>query len=269
MLYLRETRQFFIDIIAMRTVITELVKRDFMTRYVTSSLGIVWAFAQPIIEIALLTIIFQYIFHRPELDGIPFSLWIIAGLIPWYFLSQSLKAATGSVLEYNYLVKKVVFRVSILPIVKIFSQLLIHTIFLVLYCILFLALQQSPSIFILQVPYYLLAGVLLLLGTSWLTAAVAVFVRDVKQLIEVATRIFFWATPIIWLDTQLPTPLNILLKLNPMYYIINGYRESFLTHTWFWEHPVWTTSFWIFVILLLGIGSIVFMKLRPHFADVV
>ena len=92
------------------------------------------------------------------------------------------------------------------------------------------------------------------------------------QIVSICLQFGMWLTPIMWIVEASPLmghPVIMkILKLNPMYYIVSGYRDTFLMKTWFWEHAGWTVYFWIFTILCFLFGSWVFKRLRIHFADV-
>lgn len=104
---------------------------------------------------------------------------------------------------------------------------------------------------------------------SYLTCALVVFIRDLQQIISIALQIGMWATPILWSITMLKTDnMKMLFKLNPLVYIVNGYRSAIYEEVWFWEHFYSSTYFWIFTISLFCIGTLVFRRMRVHFADV-
>ena len=109
-----------------------------------------------------------------------------------------------------------------------------------------------------------------LLGLIYLNSAIVVFFRDLSQLVNVILQIWIWATPIMWnIDTMnLNGKLLSVFKLNPMYYIINGYRDSMLNKVWFWEHPKLTILFWVVTVLVFGFVVRIFRRLKVHFADV-
>ena len=111
----------------------------------------------------------------------------------------------------------------------------------------------------------------LILGISYFTCSVVVFFRDLSQIISILLQVGIWLTPIMWVAEDAlaghPT-LARVLKVNPMYYIVSGYRDTFVKKEWFFEHPMWTLYFWIFALLCLLLGGHVFKKLRIHFADV-
>lgn len=268
MKYIKLFISFFIDIINNRRLLWELTKKDFKTRYLGSYLGILWAFIQPTITVLIFWFVFQVGFKSIPVDNFPFVLWLITGMIPWFFISDSLSSATGAIIENTYLVKKVVFRVSLLPIVKIISAFLVHLFFVGVIFLLFMIYGYMPTIYNLQVFYYLIATSCLLLGVSWITATLNVFLKDVGQLVGMVLQFVFWGTPIFWSFKVIPEKYVILLKLNPVYYLIEGYRNSFIYNRWFWEDANLTIYFWVVTILIALCGALIFKKLRPHFADV-
>ena len=264
----RATISFLQDIIKSRKLILELSKRDLKTRYLGSYLGILWAFILPTVNILLFWFVFQVGFKSMPVDNFPFILWLLPGIIPWNFFADSLMGATNSVLDNGYLVKKVVFRVSILPLIRILSALFVHLFFIVFLCVMYLAYGYKPSIYNLQVFYYLIATISLVLGLSWITSSLVIFFKDLGQFVAVILQFGFWLTPIFWAAKTLPSKYQFLLKINPFYYIVEGYRETFISHEWFWQHYKLTLNFWGFTLTALLIGIFLFKKLRPHFADV-
>ena len=251
-----------------KKLLWQLTKRDFRERYLGSYLGILWAFIQPAITVLIFWFVFQVGFKSQPIDNFPFILWLICGMFPWFFLSESIAGATHSVIESSFLVKKIVFRVELLPIVKITSALIVHIFFILVLLAMFGAYGYSVSLYNLQLFYYLFACICLSLGISWLTSSLTVFLRDVGQLVMMLLQFGFWGTPIFWSLNMIPAYLQPVLKLNPAYYLIEGYRQSFIYHEWFWQHPYLTAYFWMTTLMVIFVGAWVFRRLRPHFADV-
>ena len=173
-----------------------------------------------------------------------------------------------SVIESSFLVKKIVFRVELLPIVKIISALVVHIFFVGVLFVMFAIYGYPPTIYNLQIIYYFFAMICLVLGLSWLTSSLTVFLRDVGQLVGMLLQFGFWGTPIFWNIKMIPEQLQFLLKLNPAYYVVEGYRQSFIYQEWFWEHLHLTAYYWLVTATVMFIGAWCFKKLRPHFADV-
>jgi ABC-type polysaccharide/polyol phosphate export permease len=229
---------------------------------------LLWAFINPTITILIFWFVFQVGFKTRPVENVPFVLWLMSGMIPWFFFSEGVALGTYSVLEKSYLVQKVVFRVSILPIIKILSALLIHLFFVLFLLCMFLGYGYRPQLYNLQVLYYLLAMIIFMLGLSWITSSVVIFLRDLGQVIGMALQFGFWLTPVFWSLKSLPDRYQSILKLNPAYYIIEGYRDSFINGVWFWNHIALTVYFWCVTSLIFVLGAVIFKRLRPHFADV-
>ena len=134
--------------------------------------------------------------------------------------------------------------------------------------VMFIYYGYSPELYWLQTIYYLFATVVLLLGLSWITSSVVVFFKDIGQLVAMVIQFGFWLTPIFWNMNMVPPRYHWIIELNPMVYIIEGYRNSMIYHKWFWENMDMTIYFWIVTLSIFAIGGLTFKKLRPHFADV-
>ena len=265
---IRSSYYFFRDILDKRSIIYELVKRDFQQQYMGSYLGIVWVFLQPLLFISILYTVFTLGFRAGISNEMPFSLYLITGILPWLHFATNFSANTMVIRGYSFLVKKVDFRLSVLPIVKMSSTLIPH-LFLVCLAIALASYQgYGPSVYTFQLIYYLFAMSSLLLGLGWLTSSTSVFVRDVEKIVSIFIQFGFWLTPIFWNISMIPEKYRWIIELNPVYYIVTGYRDSIVSRIGFWERGN-TLYFWIFTALCLYVGILVYKKLRPHFAEVI
>lgn len=258
-----------------RKLTLNLAKNDFKNRFSGSYLGTVWAFVQPIVTILLFWFVFEKGLHAgPQglRDGIPvpFVLWLTSGLVPWFFFQDALISGTNTMYEYAFLVKKVVFNIGILPAVKVISNLFVHVAFVAFMFIIFTLMGLYPSVYSVQVVYYSVAMICFVTGLVYLTSAFCVFFKDLSQIISILMQVFMWSTPIMWNINAigLKGPLLYLFKLNPMYYIVQGYRDSMIDNVWFFEKSDLTIYFWAVTVLLFIFGSTMFRKLKVHFADV-
>lgn len=261
------------EIISNRKLLFKLAKNDFKTKYAGSYLGIFWAFVQPVVTIAIYVFVFQVGFRAGGTEnGYHFVLYLIAGIIPWFFFAEALQNATSCLLEYSYLVKKVVFNISILPILKVISSLFVHLFFIAISYIIFVANGKMPEVQFVQIIYYTSCAIVLVSALSYFTCAITPFFKDFAQIINIITQIGMWMTPIMWKESMLigtaAEKFIIILKLNPMYYIVQGYRDAFMNGAWFFEHTKLTIYFWCFVIVAAYIGNKVFNRMRVHFSDV-
>ena len=258
------------EIISNRKLIAKLSFNDFKTKYAGSFLGIVWAFIQPLITIFVYWFAFQVGLRSQSVGNFPFALWFMAGLIPWFFFSDGLNGGTNALIDYSYLVKKVVFNIDILPIVKVISAVFVHVFFILFLLIMYALYGYLPDGYSLQILYYSAGLFCLVLGLSYITAPLVVFFRDLGQIVNIILQVGVWMTPILWnIDTmEVSDTIKNLLKLTPVYYIVQGYRDSLINKVGFWEHPGNTIYFWVFTIVAFAIGTHLFKKLRLHFADV-
>lgn len=261
--------RFFKHLIVSKELIFALAKNDFKEQFLGSYLGLLWAVLRPMLFMLIVWFIFSIGFKGHLKNGeVPFFLYLMCGYIPWFFFSDAVSGGMNSVIANKYLVKKVNFRVSILPMIKIFSVLFLHLIFIGILVVVFLLYGYSPSIYWIQLPFYTLSMFLLVLGISWLTSALRVFMKDIVQIISVILQLGFWITPIFWSIKALPQKYMYVMKLNPMVYIIEGYRNCFIYHEWFWNNYTYTPYFLIITLCFLLFGAVVFKRLRPHFGDV-
>lgn len=252
-----------------RELIWSLAKNDFKTKYAGSYLGIIWAFIQPIVTILIYWFVFGFgLKAGSPIEGVPFIFWFMAGLIPWFFFQDSLMNSTNCMVEYSYLVKKVVFKISILPIIKILSSLFVHIVFLIVLLIIGVVYHFYPTVMTIQLVYYSFCTFFLVLGISYATSAIVLFFKDLMQLIVIFLQIGMWMTPIMWSYTLIPEKYQWIAKLNPFYYIAEGYRDTLINHVWFWQRYFQTIYFWIIAFAFFTGGAIIFKKLKPHFSDV-
>jgi lipopolysaccharide transport system permease protein/teichoic acid transport system permease protein len=219
--------------------------------------------------VVIMYFVFGERYGSKDPKAIPFFIYLVTGYIAFEFFISSINSVTTTIYEHSFLLKKVNFRVAILPIVTILSNLMIHLIVLGI-CVIVLAFNHIfPSIYWLQLPYYMFSLSVFLISAGWLTSSIFLFFPDIRNIIAIITRIMFFVTPIFWKMEGLPASNQFILKFNPIYYIVNGYRESLLFHKVFWASPGETIYFWSVTFLFLVCGVVVFKKLRPHFADVV
>lgn len=247
----------------------KLLKNDFKSRYIGSYLGVIWGFIQPIITVLIYWFVFTVGLRSGERpDGTPYIIWMIAGLLPWFYFSDALGSITNTFLEYSYMVKKLNFRIGLLPFVKVGSSMLIHFVFLAFSTIVFNFYSYKADWIYLQLLYYLAATTLLVVGIGLITSTLAVYLRDTSQIVSIVIQIGFWAIPIVWGPEALGNQWGLFFKANPIYFLVEGYRDTLLRNTWFWNKPLYNLYFWSFTAVIWAIGIKTFRKLKPYFADV-
>ena len=259
---------FFKILVTQKKLIVSLAKRDFASNYVGSMLGFIWAFINPLVTIFVFWVIFSVGFKVKPVNNVPFVVWLTAGMAAWFVFADIVSRSTSAVIENSMLIKKTLFPANILPVVKAISSLIIHGIFLSILIGLIVFEKMPPSIYFCQFLYYLLCMIVLALGLGWGLAALQVFLRDTGQIVGVLLQLGFWSTPIFWDLKIMPVEFQKYFMLNPMYYVVQGYRDSFINFIPFWQHPYLTIYFWSITLAVLLSGTILFKKLRPQFADI-
>ncbi|MCD8013780.1 MAG: ABC transporter permease [Lachnospiraceae bacterium] len=260
------------DIFRNRRMIYKLAKNDFRKKFAGSYFGVIWAFVQPVVTVLVYWFVFEVGFRSSDTSiPVPFLLYLVAGIVPWFFFQDAWTGGTNVLTEYSYLVKKIVFQIQVLPVVKMISALFVHLFFVCFIIILYCFYGYYPDGYYVQLVYYSCGLLLLTLGLSYATSAVTVLFRDLSQVVAIVLQVGVWFTPIMWVaeNRLVNYPLLAkLLKLNPIYYVVAGYRDALIYKNWFWERPLWTVYFWCFTAGVLVMGLLIFRRLRVHFADV-
>lgn len=241
---------------------------DLKNKYSNSFLGIVWGFLQPMTTIVVYWFVFQLGFKSQPIKDFPFILWLIVGLIPWFFISEVIPSSTAVLVEYSYLIQKVRFNINILPLIKIVSAFVIQVFLIILTIGAFWIFGFTPSLWYLQILYYAFYMSVLSAGIAYLVSALYIFLKDLMQIITILLQIIFWATPIVWDSLSMPENVQKILVFNPVYFIIKGYRKTFIYREAFWTDGMISIYYWCVAVIILFLGVHMFRKLKPHFADV-
>ncbi len=244
-----------------------LAKNDFKAKYAGSVLGAVWAFINPVITILIYWFVFQVAFHNSDIGNVPYVLWLVSGIVPWFFFADAWGGATGSLADYSYLVKKVVFKIESLPLIRVISALFVHLFFVALTFIILFCYGFKPQLIHIQIIYYMLSAFVMVLALGRICAILMAFIKDINNIVGVCVQFGYWLTPVFWNVENIPQNLTFIFKLNPVYYLVEGYRDTFVYNVWFFERLNLTIYFWVISIALLIISNILFKRLRPHIAD--
>ena len=247
-----------------------LARNDFRSRYATSQLGMFWAFLRPIVMACVYIFVFSVIARAAPVGGIyPYSLWMLPGLIVWFVFQESVSSGVSTLTEYSYLVKNIKFNTFILPDVKVVAAFIIHSFFVVLILVLYLLNGLPIKLHLLQLPYYMIATFYFSLAITRIVATAQPFFKDLSMAVEIILMVGIWACPIMWDLGILPEQYHWIMKANPMFYLVNGYRESYMGDLWVWNHPTMFVGFWTVTVLLDLWGRRMFRRLSSQFADVI
>ena len=246
-----------------------LARNDFKSRYALSQLGIFWAFFRPVMMAAVYILVFSVIARSaPVGDRVPYALWMLPGLIVWFAFSDSVSSGVTVLKDYAWLVKNIRFDIPLLPAVKVVATFIVHTFFIVILAILYPVFGLPIRISMLQLPYYYGATFLISLASVRIVSAIWPFFKDFSALIEIVLMIGVWACPIMWNLDMIPGKYHIIFRLNPLYHLVQGYRDSFMGTGWVWDHPLELAVFWAVTLLLWYWGRRLFRLFGDRFADV-
>lgn len=251
-----------------RSVIGIMVLRTIQSRYIGTFGGLSWVVLQPLLMIGVYWFVFSVGFRVEPPGGIPFIVVFLCGLLPWTIFSETLTANTHTISAHASLIKKMPFPSEILPLMNLVVSLIGHAVMILILLLLLGWIRLPFSFYNFQFFYYLAALFTFTLGLSWFVAALQVFYKDLGQMVAVLLPLWFWATPIVWFSDMLPEKYTFWIRLNPLHYIVDGYKASFLYHRAFWENPLEAVYFWSLSFLLFVLGAAFFKKMKPQFAEV-
>jgi ABC-type polysaccharide/polyol phosphate export permease len=198
-------------------------------RYASTMLGSAWAVVQPVSVILVYSFVFAYGLGRSSANQeVPFVLYLITGVVIWLAFADAIATAATAVTRSAFLVKKVAFPLEVLPAVAVVAAMVAHV--AALACALAVCWLSGipPAWGLLLLPYYAASAALLATGIGYLVAALNVFHRDVSEGVGLWLQLWFWLTPVVWSLDVFPPALRQVLELNPMAYVVTGYRQALL-----------------------------------------
>ncbi|PHJ60087.1 ABC transporter permease [Nostoc linckia z18] len=250
-----------------------LVKRDLEARYQGSVLGNLWPLVNQLSQLLIYTYVFSVVLRvkltlktLPE-NNFTFGLWIFAGLLAWIAFTGGLIQSASSVVGQPNLVKKVVFPLTLLPLVPILSTFIESSLGLMALIFFVAAISHTLHTTLALLPLVWLTQLLLTAGLGYFVAGLTVFLRDIPQTLAMILNIWFYATPLVYPASAIPEQWrSLVFWLNPMAAIAEVYRDIVLVgEVKHWGE--WGVSSLIAVLVFCG-GLSCYRHLRPAFADV-
>jgi lipopolysaccharide transport system permease protein len=256
-----------------RELIVQLTTREITQRYRGAYLGFLWPFLTPLFMLLIYTFVFSIVFQarwghlNESQDLVQFALTLFAGLVPFTLFSEVVNGAPGLILAVPNYVKKVVFPLEIFPVI-ILGSALFHSLISIGILLTGVAIwQQSLSPMVMLLPLAYLPLILLVLGLGWFLASLGVYVRDMQHSMALIVQILFFMSPIFYPVSAVPERFRLILYLNPLTTILDGFRRILL-----WQQPLsWPLwAMWSAISLAVAVlGFAWFIKTKDGFADVV
>ncbi|UOY91155.1 ABC transporter permease [Ectobacillus sp. JY-23] len=264
---------------AIKTVLQEQFQNLYLIRrlsayelkqaYASNALGSLWIFLNPLIQVSLYWLVFGLgIRGGQPVQGIPYFVWMICGLIPWFFISAATGQGSSSIYSRLNTVAKMNFPLSIIPTYVVSAQLYTHGLLLIVLLGIVILSQGFSDINIFGLIYGVGSLTVFLVCLAFVTSTFSTVLRDVHMLVQSFMRMLFFVTPVLWEPKEnMPEFFLMIIKLNPFYYIIEVYRSSLVYGDMSVLFSGYTLYFWTITIVLFVIGATMHIKFRKQFVD--
>lgn len=258
------------DHISYRKQLVKLAGADLKKTYSGSVLGWSWALIRPAILIFVFWFAFSYGLRKgSDINGYPFFLWLIAGMIPWFYMRDMITGGANSIRRYKYLVTKIKFPVATIPTFVSMALLVSHVGLIVVMILIYVAFGYMPTIYYLQIPFYML--LMFMFFTAWglFAGVLSAISRDFLNLVKSLTQALFWMSGILYDATTIDVEwIRAVLLFNPVTIIANGYRNVFINQRWFWEDWQQLGNFAIVYVVMLALAVLAYKRLCKDIPDV-
>ena len=262
-------RHFLRNLVQRRSLVAQLVRRDFQQRYVGSAAGWIWGVIHPLVLLLSWTFIFQICLKTQLPPGSVtqnYTMFLFCGMLPWLLFQDTVLRSAPSMVEHATLITRTLFPAEVVPVSIFLSSLIHHLIALLLVMVASAVVLKSVSPMVLLLPLYMLFVGLLAVGVGWFVASLHVYLRDTAQVLTVVMTLWFWFTPIMISEKQIPPRFQPLLRWNPMSWVVRAYRDRLLSAQW----PTWQELAVLaaYSIAAFVAGGLFFRHLKRGFADV-
>ena len=252
-------------------LIGSMARRDILARYRGSFGDVFWTILNPLLLMATYFFVFGIVLQNrfgPDQSRTGFALYFLAGMLPWLAFSEPVGRAAYVILEHRNFVKKLVFPLDTLPVNQVVSGLVTELFGAGVFIAGLLIIRHSVPIAILWLPVLLVPQLLFTLGVCWFLAALGVYMRDLGQIMALVLTMWFFITPICYQEsTTLSPAISAVMRQNPLYVLVRGYRAVFLEGHAPALLPL--VKLWAIALALFFLGHVWFYRLRKSFADVI
>ena len=257
---------FLHNLVERRSLLFQLVRRDFQQRFVGSAIGWIWGLIHPLVLLVSWWYIFGVVMGMKSPDGIPYPFFLFAGILPWTLFSDTVQRSASSLLDQSNLITKTVFPSEIVPVSVFLSSLVSHSLAVALMIATYAIKANQISVFLVLLPLYTFLIGLFAVGVGWIVASLHVFLRDTAQVLAVVLTFWFWFTPIMFTEDLIPVPIRPFVRLNPMFFAVRAYRDLLLTSSW----PRWEDvgMLALYGAVVFVVGGLFFRYMKRGFADV-
>jgi lipopolysaccharide transport system permease protein len=251
------------NLVERRTLLLQLVKRDFHQRYVGSAAGWLWGLIHPLVLLASYTFIFSICLKTDQKN---YPMFLFAGMLPWLLFSDTVQRSSGSLVEHANLITKTMFPAEVIPVSIYLSSLASHFLTVTLFAIVAAIWLGHMSLMLILLPVFTLLLGLFTVGLGWIAASLQVYLRDTSQVVAVIMTFWMWLTPIFIPEDRIPHWARFVLRINPLAYVVRAYRAMLLGQA----VPSLRDLGWVavFGVSAFICGGLFFRYLKRGFADV-
>lgn len=243
---------------------------DVKVRNSETAFGFLWNFFNPALQIFVYWFVFAIgLRSSAPVEGYSYLIWMIFGIMPWFFINSAIMSSTTSIVAFRSVLKRMKFPVGIVPAKAVLSAFIEHLWAMLVVIALFFLCGYRMGVHAVNLLYFMACALAFLLGFGLFASAVNVVFRDFQKIMNSILRLLFYLSPVVWSQDSLPEHLKFALRLNPIAYIIDGYRESILYNHSLMFHSRQAVYFWCVTILLLLAGAAVHDRLCRQFMDLV
>ena len=248
--------------------IFSIARYEILTENRDSYLGFIWSILSPLIQIGTYWFVFGMgIRNGSPVNGVPYMQWMLSGIIMWFFVSSCIRKGTTAIHSKANVISKIKFPTSILVTTVVLSELFNHIIMVAIMLMILLIQGYKFSLDNLQLIYYMFCSVSFCISFGLVFSVLNMMTRDVKKFVTSTIRMLFYVTPILWTMENLPRTVQFIMKCNPVYYLVEGYRVSLFSSNGFIMDMTTSIIFWIINISLFLIGCILTYRNRYRFID--
>ena len=253
-----------------RQQIFKLAKADINKTYRGAALGWSWAIIKPAVTIFVYWFAFSIGLRAgKDVNGFPFFLWLIAGIIPWFYIGDMISQGVDAIRKYSYLVTKMKFPVSTIPTFFSLSKLSINLILIGVMILIFIFMGYIPDIYIIQLPFYIICMFIFLTIWGLFASLLGAISKDFANLVKAFVTAVFWLSGILWNANTITIPwVKKFLMINPVTFLVNGFRNCLIDKVWFFEQPKELLCFGVMSILMLLLSICSYKKLKKEIPDV-
>ena len=258
------------DHIRYRKQIWKLAKTDMAKTYKGSALGWVWAILRPLITLCIYWFAFSIGLRSGKpVDGYPYFLWLMAGMVPWFYIRSAFTSGASSLRRYTYLITKIKYPISTIPTFVNLSFFMVHMMLVGVMLIFYIGWGFMPTIYWLQLPVYMLMTFVFFNFWSLFAGLISAISRDFLNFVRSIVIGFLWLSGIFYDVNSISNELlrNIML-FNPITVVVNGFRNCMIYERWFWEAPTELRNYAIVTVIMAILALWAYKKLRKDIPDV-